>query len=197
METTMKKHFYYIPFIILFSSLILSACGSSEATNEPTATSTTPENATTILEPSPTIPPATVKIAMFPYGSWLPFLIAQEEGFFAEQGITAEFFPFTTTPDMTAALVQGLIDVGAGPVDVSSLNTIAQGGGIMFVADKGYLDPIGCSTSAWIVRNELMTSGQLDDLSNLAGMKAAFTLATINEYAFDTLVKPFNLSTIR
>jgi NitT/TauT family transport system substrate-binding protein len=135
-----------------------------------------------------------VKVGMFPYSSYLPFYIAQQEGYYTEQGITVEFVPFTSIVDGYAALAQGQIDVMGGTADISSLNIIAQHTGVMVVADKGYIDPAGCPYSAWVVQNDILSSGKLDNLANLAGMKATFTKASVFEYALDLLLKPAALT---
>ena len=192
---------YTSTILIIVVSLFLSACGSGVVTTVPPAASVTPEPttalpdpATAIPQPTPTFTPVTVKVGMFPYSSFLPFYIAQEEGYYAEQGIIVEFVPFTSLVDMYAALAQGQLDIGGGTADISTLNIIAQDTGVKFVADKGYIDPAGCTYSAWVVRNDILATGQMDNLANLAGMKTTFTKASAFEYALDLLLKPVTLT---
>ncbi len=135
-----------------------------------------------------------LKVLVLPYLAYAPFFIAQEEGFFAEQGLEVEFIRMEKSGEFTPALAQGQLDVAADLINVGSLNAIAQGTHIKYVADKGFFDPNGCTYAGWVARKDLLESGVLDDLKNLAGMKIAASSATTIEYFFDMMVKNAGLS---
>lgn len=86
----------------------------------------------------------TVKVAMLPYISFAPFYIAQEEGFFAQQGLKVELVNIADQVNIIPALASGQVDVSSGLVSAGILNTIKQSGTIKIVADKGYIDPTSC-----------------------------------------------------
>lgn len=164
--------------LLLFSTtltLILSSCMS-----QPTEMAT-PE-------------PVKLKVSVLPFISYAPFFIALEEGFFAEQGLEVEFLRIEATSEAMPALASGELDVAAGFYDVSTLNAIAQGGKIKYVSDKGYLNPQSCSFVTWLVRQEILDSGLLDDPKNLKGMKIALTPASAAEYALYLLLQEAGLS---
>jgi ABC-type nitrate/sulfonate/bicarbonate transport system substrate-binding protein len=54
----------------------------------------------------------TLRIAIMPYLSNTVFIIAQEEGFFAEQGLNIEFVQFTNTADVVPMILADEIDAG-------------------------------------------------------------------------------------
>ncbi len=56
----------------------------------------------------------TVKIGIFAGDGSAPWEIADQQGFFAKQGIKAEFVNFTSGPAIVAALLSGSVDVGEG-----------------------------------------------------------------------------------
>jgi NitT/TauT family transport system substrate-binding protein len=62
----------------------------------------------------------TVKIGIFPGNtSSSVWVIADQKGFFAKQGLKADFVNFTTGPALAAAVVSGSIDVAYGASSVS------------------------------------------------------------------------------
>lgn len=187
----MNKISTYLVLALLLLSSLLSACTPAAATLQPTAT--------TALQPTtPPEPTAVEKVKLIvstlPFVSYAPFFIAQEEGLFAEQGLEVEFVKIDKTSEAMAGLAQGQIDIAAGFFDVSTLNAIAKGGQIKYVSDKGYMDPNGCDASTFVARKDLLESGKLDDLKNLAGMKIALTPTSTAEYALDVLLKGVGLS---
>jgi NitT/TauT family transport system substrate-binding protein len=178
-------------FTLTASSMLLAACASqpaSPATEAPGSTEAAPAEPTA----APELTHLTVSI--LPFLSYAPFFIAQEEGYFTEQGLEVEFVRIDKTSDAMPALAQGQIDVAAGFFDVSTLNAIAQGGNIRYVSDKGYLAPQECSASCWVLSKALVESGELDDLNNIAGKKVAYTPTSSAEYAMDVLLKGTGLS---
>lgn len=164
-------------FVLLISSLVLSFCSPASSSQE-----------TKIPEP------VKLKVLSLPYISYAPFFIAQEDGYFAAQGLEVEFIRMDKTTDAIPALVQGQLDVASGLMEVNMLNAVAQNGNIRYVADKGFLDPNSCPNTTWVARKELVDSGRLDDLHNLKDMKVAFSPVSSAEYALDTLLQDSGLS---
>lgn len=58
----------------------------------------------------------TVRFGLLPYQDWMPWALAEQEGFFADVGLTLEFTKFTD--DITAAQA-----VESGDVDIASANS--------------------------------------------------------------------------
>ena len=135
-----------------------------------------------------------LKVLSLPYISYAPFFIAQEDGYFAAQGLDVEFIRMDKTTDAIPALVQGQLDVASGLMEVNMLNAVAQNGDIRYVGDKGFLDPNSCPNTTWVARKELAESGVLDNLENIKNMKVALSPISSAEYALDILLKDSGLS---
>lgn len=192
---------------LLVMVFLLAACGSPAeetpvANNAPAnAPDTaeeeqgTDEDAETSEEPAVEVEPDKIKLALSPYASYAVLYFGVVEGFFAEQNLDVEIVEMVRPAEILAALASGQIDVAANTVDVGSLAAIAEGAGIMMVADKGFLDPnAACSYSGWFATDELLASGELDDINNIVGKKVSLTRATYFEYAMDKLLEPAGLS---
>lgn len=166
-------------FIALISMLVLlSACSSSGASG----TSADGE----LLE---------LNVAIFPYSSHLPIYIAEQEGYFTEEGLDITYIRFTATSDALVALIQGRIDVTASTLTEGTFKAMAEGSGVRYVADKGYLNESSCTNTAWLVRTEIIESGILDDLGNIANLNISYrdTNSAFN-FAMDQLLEPIGLS---
>jgi NitT/TauT family transport system substrate-binding protein len=94
--------------------------------------------------------------------------IAAEKGYFEEQGLTADLFPFDAGTRMVPALATNEIQVGAGSAGSGLFNTVNRGIRNKVVADKGS-NPPGAGWQAMIARKELYDSGALTRLEDLRG----------------------------
>src|SRR5690349_18357375 len=63
--------------------------------------------------------PVTLKVGDLRINSSAGTYIALERGYFAEQGITLDFEPFTTGGEQIPALANGQLDVGVGAVSAA------------------------------------------------------------------------------
>jgi NitT/TauT family transport system substrate-binding protein len=132
------------------------------------------------VSPAPPTPPGTpaplmtsVKVAYMPIISFGPLYIAEEEGYFARQGITVEFEKFPSTAAALPALITGDIAVTGGQVSPGLINVIADGAPVRIVADKGIILPDSCTSQAILVRRDLIDSGSVKTVSDLRGRKVA------------------------
>jgi NitT/TauT family transport system substrate-binding protein len=66
-----------------------------------------------------------------------PLFIAQDKGYFKEQGFEVTFTQFQSAADAVAPLAGGQIALGAGAMGAGLFNAIARGLDIKIVADKG------------------------------------------------------------
>lgn len=160
---------------MLVLGVFLAACGASPAGPLPTtaiqSSSAAPANA---MATSVSNSEAThIKVAMLPFISFAPYYIAQDEGLFKQQQLDVEFVQFTNQSDTVAALTSGQVDVSSGLLAAGMFNTIAKGGDIRIVADKGYIDPNGCSNIALVARNDLVEENGTVTADKLRGLKLA------------------------
>lgn len=143
--------------LILFALVTVPACISPA----PPATAVPPPTALT-----------TVRVSYLPTISYGPIFIAQEEGYFARQGINVEFEKFPGGSVALPSLINGDIAVTSGNVEPSIINAIAKGAHVRIVADKGRNTPgYSCNASGLMVRRDLYESGALTRISDLKGKK--------------------------
>jgi len=145
--------------VLLFVSIVMvSACVSQTSSSSP-------------------VPPAqemtTVKVAYMPIISFGPLFIAQEEGYFARQGINVEFEKFQATSSSLPSLISGDIAVTGGQLFPGLINAISKGAHVRIVVDKGMIIPGSCNSAAFLVRKDLVTSGAVKTISDLRGRKIA------------------------
>jgi NitT/TauT family transport system substrate-binding protein len=151
--------------------LLLAACGgsatapaSSAAAGSPVASSAAGSAAAASVSAKPAAsasaaakPAASgltrMKIGVVGISADAPLYIAQDMGYYKEQGLEAEFVPFQTAGDSIPALTQGQIDAGSGAMSAALFNAIARGAEVKIVADKGQHSgsPINGFTSALVV----------------------------------------------
>jgi NitT/TauT family transport system substrate-binding protein len=98
--------------------------------------------------------------------------IALERGYFAEQGIDAQFAEIGLGSDIAAMLAANQIQVGGAAITAGLLNAAARGIETKVVADKG-ANPHGFSFTALLVRKDLVDSGAYSGPADLKGLKIA------------------------
>jgi len=120
-------------------------------------------------------------------------MIADQEGFFSQQGLDVEFVRMDRGTEAIAALAQNDIDVYAGAINVGILAAM-QKVGIRIVASKGHFDPLGCTYITTMARKELVDSGKLDSASGVRGLVVDMNArANIREYYFGKLLASYGL----
>jgi NitT/TauT family transport system substrate-binding protein len=159
----------------LLIALLLAACTPSRVEQHP------PE-------------PVTLKVLLLPYLSFAPLFIAEEEGYFAEQGLQIEFVKISDSAEAIPALAQGELDVWASFVSIGIFNAIAREGGIRLVADKGYIAPSGCTSTALIASKTLVEAGELDSPAQLRGRRIAIEPPTPEGYYVEKLLATAGLT---
>lgn len=172
--------------MVLAVCLVSVACGDGGA--EPGSETTVPTSETTVTTTSETTTSTAevamdqLKVIILPYITYAPYYIAIEEGYFAEQGIEVEVVNMTVTEEVMPALSSGQVDVASGLISSGMLNAIARGAEVEIVADKGYIDPVGCVNFSLIGRSGLVEAGELETADQVAGMNVGVVPATWLEY---------------
>ncbi len=121
--------------------------------------------------PSPAM--KTVRVAYLPIADYEPLYIAQEEGFFARQGINVELVKVPSTAAALPLVLSGDIAVYSGPLKIGLVNAVAKGEHVRIVADKGSVVPGSCTGYALMVRKDLFDKGIVTNVSDLKGRKIA------------------------
>lgn len=186
-EDGMQKAGVKLILLMMILALV-SACAPSAA--PATENLTQPETDTQVEGQSESITePISIKVGIQYYLSYAPLFIAQEEGYFAEQGLDVELINFGSSANSVPGLLAKEYDIAGLTFSVSVMNAIAQGGNIKYVADKGFLDPENCVTDAFVASNAISDVGIATDSSLIIGKRAAITPGGTIEYAFDVLLE--------
>jgi len=154
-------------------------------------------NASTAPADSPsaaTIDRVPLKVQLLPLLSFGPYFIAQEEGYFAEQGLSVEFVRFQRSSEAIPALIQGQLDVIGGTVSFGLLNAITRDDSIKMVADKGYIASDNCSHHSLSASTQLLESSLLDDPTQLRGRRFAVNPTAVQGYFLDLVLQSKGLT---
>jgi NitT/TauT family transport system substrate-binding protein len=157
-------------------AVLLVACGSAPSSPPPSATGTSSPAAST---PSGPGGEQTLRVGILFSASDAGVLIAQDKGYFREQGLKLDFTKFDSAGQMIAPLGAGQLDVGLGAISAGLFNALARGIQVRVVADKGQLRS-GYGYEALVVRKSLVDGGRWKGLSSLKGMKVALPLTGIS-----------------
>ena len=110
-------------------------------------------------------------MVVLPFLSFGPLFIAEEEGYFAAEGLDIEFVRLPRNPQSIPALASGEIDVGSGVISVTLLGAMSRGAAIKLVAGKGRISEEGCTSNAIVVRRSLVEGGGVEEAGDLSGLR--------------------------
>lgn len=161
--------------LIMALALLLQACATSP-----------------VEQPTPG--PAKLKVTLAPYLGFAPFFIAQDEGYFAEQGLQIEFVHMDAPEDAVPMLATGQMDIAASFVSINALNAIARGSTLKYVADKGYIDAEGCTYWTMMVSPALAEDGETVSPAQLQGQPVDVSVPSCESYYLEQVLKPAGLT---
>jgi NitT/TauT family transport system substrate-binding protein len=118
---------------------------------------------------------AKIRVGSSPVLSSAGIYLAEDEGYFKEQGLDVEITDVANSgAPMTLLLSKNELDVGAGNLSSGLFNAALQGQQFKLVADKGHVDK-DHDYIALIVRQDLVDSGRYKSLKDLKGYKMGLT----------------------
>jgi NitT/TauT family transport system substrate-binding protein len=120
------------------------------------------------------------------------FYIAQQEGYFAEQGIEVELIPETPQQELLPLLIQGEVDAMNHAFNSGLLNAMAGDPDIRLVA-AGVPWPEECVWGGLLARKELLESGALDDLSSASEYRFALRSHSFPAYMTERFLRSVNV----
>ncbi|SRR5581483_8400834 len=120
----------------------------------------------------PLNPPVTVRVGVVGSASDAGVFIAQEKGYFREQGLDIDLNQFQALQQQVPLLGSGQLDVGGGGLNAGLFNAVAQDVPLRIVADKGSLHP-GFRWQGFVVRKDLVDSGTFGGCPSFKGMRVA------------------------
>jgi NitT/TauT family transport system substrate-binding protein len=104
-------------------------------------------------------------------------LIAQEQGYFAEEGLNVDFVPLNAT-QAPVLLGTNQLEVAGTSVTAGLINAIQRGVSLKVVADKSSAPP-GGGFNGLVVRKQLVDSGAFRGLGDLAGRRIAIVTSDL------------------
>jgi len=120
--------------------------------------------------------------------------IANDKGYFKEQGIELEVTRFDSAARMVAPLGTNQLDIGGGAPSAGLLNAVAREIPLKIVADKGNMNP-GHGYEAIVVRKELWDKGAFKSPADLRGKTVAISSRDISpEIDLDTFLRSGGLT---
>jgi NitT/TauT family transport system substrate-binding protein len=118
---------------------------------------------------------AKIRVGSSPVLSSAGIYLAEDEGYFKEQGLDVEITDVANSgAPMTLLLSKNELEVGAGNLTSGLFNAALQGQKFKLVADKGHVEK-DRDYIALIVRQDLIDSGKYKSLKDLKGAKMGLT----------------------
>jgi NitT/TauT family transport system substrate-binding protein len=115
-----------------------------------------------------------VRIADIPNGSNAGVYIALDRGYFQEAGLDVTLETFDVSEKAIPAIATNQVDIGAGGVNAALFSAIGRGLPLRIVGGISGNVP-GSSSSALMIRKDLIDSGRVRDYADLRGMRIGLT----------------------
>lgn len=188
--------------LVFLSSCLVAVLIALNACAQPAAPAATPTRPPlSQLTPTPVVekplePSVKVKFGGLLTLSQAALFVAQEKGYFKEQGLDVEIIVFPSAPDLLPALATGDLDVGFSAPNAGLYNAVARGLPTSIVAGMTKTSP-GLYYQALVVRKDLSDSGQIKDYRDLKGRAIGVTGykgGGTNEIAIDGVLRSVGLT---
>ena len=169
--------------VVLVLATMLAACGPAPAASPALAPGSAPAQAAQ----------ATVRFGtLVPSVSDAGWVIAEDKGWFVEQGIKLEESQYDSAANMVAPLGSNQLDVGGGAPSAGLFNAIGRGVNIIIGADKGS-NPPGHGFQGLLLRPDL--ADKVKTPAELKGLKLAIPAEGVSlEAGAGALLKQANLT---
>jgi NitT/TauT family transport system substrate-binding protein len=136
----------------------------------------------------------TLRVVITPFLAHAPLFVAQEEGYFTEQGLEVEFVKMISSGQAVPALIEGEVDVISGALRINLLNAMVRDAEIRFVADLGHVSSGGCIAQALMARPALAAAGKLDSPAQLRNRRIATNPSVYAGYFLEKLLNPAGMT---
>jgi len=167
-----KAIFTTIFFSLLLVSLLAACAQQPEAVETPAL-----QDETAVGQPREEV---TLKMGILPYLSNTVLIVAQEEGFFAEQGLNIEFVQFTNTADVIPMILANEIDAGTPGLNAGLFNAAARGGDFKVILPLSNFAAKECPYIGFVARTEDVEAGIWADKKSWVEAKMVISLQGLN-----------------
>ena len=113
-----------------------------------------------------------VKIGVFGILAEAGLYVAQERGYFKQEGLDVEFLPGMVGADSLPALATGRVDAVGGSFGPGNINAVKRGIRVKLVAGLSSYRP-GWDSGFYLVRKDLIESGKVKAWKDLKGLTLA------------------------
>jgi NitT/TauT family transport system substrate-binding protein len=113
-----------------------------------------------------------LRVALLPRFTLAPFYLADELGYFAEQGLEIEITPLAQAAQSLPVLAGGKVDVGFTSVTPGLVNAVARGARLKIVAGRDMAVP-GCNTGGAVFASAKAFPKGLKDARKLRGKRVS------------------------
>lgn len=149
-----------------------SASPASASASKPAASAQASAAAGTQSNPAPLNPPVKVRWAVNGLIGEAGIFIAQERGYFKEEGLDVDLQVFRSFTEEVPQLAVGQIDFGNGGLNSDIFNAINRDIPLKIVAAASISRP-GDASAALLIRQDHIDSGRYKELKDLKGMSLA------------------------
>jgi NitT/TauT family transport system substrate-binding protein len=146
-------------------ALLAAACAAPPPAPGAAAPAVAPTSA-----PAAPVARESIKYGYNPILNQAPMYIAQDRGYYAEQGLEVEFVPFDSGALMIPPATAGQLDVIQAVPSPSLFNALARGLPLVAVASMSRYEVY------LLVRKELVDSGQVRSIEDLRGKRVSFNV---------------------
>jgi NitT/TauT family transport system substrate-binding protein len=181
-----SRKYLWLAILLVLSLLAVACGGQEEATPTPAPPAEEPEE---VAEPAEEVEESaeapeeemtaleldTIKVGYIPILGFAPYFVAQERGYFEDQGLNVEMELFRSGDPMIAPLSQGQLDVGGGETGPALFNAVNLDLDVRVVGALA-AQPEGYGAVPLLVRTELSESGEVTTPGDLAGRKVAVNI---------------------
>jgi NitT/TauT family transport system substrate-binding protein len=166
------------PLLLVLGLLLGCAAPAAAPTAKPAAAPTAGSTGQPAAASSPATavqplsPPVKMNVGTIGLGGEIGMFLAQERGYFAEEGLEVEFVPFRSAAEALPALASGELALSGGAPDPSVFNAARRDIGVKLVSSLSIVKP-GDVGAALVIRQDHLDSGRYRELSDLKGMNVA------------------------
>jgi NitT/TauT family transport system substrate-binding protein len=173
---------FFALLLMVVTLMVFTACNQTPDTVEAPAS----QQDTNAGKP---VEEVTLRIAIMPYLSNTVFLIAQEEGYFTEQGLNIEFVQFTNSADLLPMILSGEIDAGGPGLNAALFNAAARDGNFKVILPLTDFRIKECASIGYVARAEDVEAGIWADKQSWTEADLVISLQALNSVPGFVLAK--------